>query len=187
MASNKGTQYYTQGCNAVAYVKSKLRFGPANNPLKLQPDLVSQLKAMGALLRTRDGEDKSLADGFVNPADSLRVAQAFADNAERYGGGNCGEHAASAYLWLRRNGVFPIDWIKFTNKDHSFVVIGRSDAGKYTPRDIPKQPWFPDAVICDAYFGRCNYWSALLAEYDPTVMASLLHQEAQGLQQWINK
>ena len=116
------------------------------------------------------------------------MAQVFAENAERFGAGNCGEHSAVAYLWLRRNGIFPIDWVHFNNKDHAFVLIGRASTTNYTAKQIPQQPWFKDAVVCDAYWGRCDFWSNVLSEYNPQNMISLHHQESQDqLQQWINK
>jgi hypothetical protein len=187
MASQKGTDYLEAARNAVTYVKSKLRFGPANNPLKLQSDVESQLRAMGALLRTRDGEDRDMDAKFVNPADSLRVAQVWAENAERYGGGNCGEHAATALIFLRRKGIFPLDWVEFSDKDHSFVIIGRSGSGGYKADEVPKQPWFPDAVICDPYWRRADYWSTVVTEYQPRSIRSLYHQEDQGMAVWKNQ
>jgi hypothetical protein len=186
MASPQGMKYVSAGRDAVTYVKSKVKFGAANNPFKLQSSVEGQLRAMGALLRTRGGEDQTMDAKFVNPADTLRVAQAFAENAERYGGGNCGEQSAVAYVFLRRRAVFPIDWVRFMDKDHAFVIIGRSSDGSSARKNIPEQPWFPDAVICDAYWNRCEFWSGAIGDYDPTRLASLLHQESQGLQQWKN-
>ena len=90
MRSQKGANNLYQGRNAVAYVKSKLRFGPANNPLKLQPDLEAQLKAMNAYLKVRKGEDEAMDSQFINPSDTLRVARAFAENAEKFGGATAG-------------------------------------------------------------------------------------------------
>ena len=187
MASQQGLKYLNAGREAVAYVKSKVRAGAANNPFKLQSSIAGQLRAMDALLKTRRGEDQTMDAKFVNPADGLRVAQAVAENAERYGGGNCGEQSAVAYIFLRRRAVFPIDWVQFKDKDHAFVIIGRSSAGAYAPEDIPQQPWFQDAVICDAYWNKCEFWSNVIQEYKPSRITSIHHQESQGqLQEWKN-
>ncbi len=187
MPSEQGTKYMSAGREAVAYVKSKVKAGAANNPFKLQKSVAGQLRAMDALLKTRRGEDQTMEAKFVNPADGLRVAQAVAENAERYGGGNCGEQSAVALIFLRRKAVFPVDWVQFKDKDHAFVIIGRSAAGKYAPEDIPSLPWFADAVICDAYWNKCAYWSDVIDEYKPSRITSIYHQESQGeLHQWKN-
>ena len=188
MVSDQGNANLSAGRQAVAYVKSKLKLGAANNPLKLQSSVAGQLTAMGAILRVWRAEDDTMESGFVNPADGLRMALNFAESAERFGAGNCGEHSAVAYIQLRRMGVYPVDWVHFKNKDHAFVLIGRSTAGKYSAEEIPKQPWFNDVVVCDAYWGRCDFWSKLLTDYNPESIIPIHHQEAQyELPQWINK
>jgi hypothetical protein len=188
MASDQGNANLSAGRQAVTYVKSRLKLGAANNPFKLQSSVVGQLRAMDGILKVWRAEDDAMESNFVNPADGLRMAQAFADSAERYGAGNCGEHSAVAYMWLRRNGVYPVDWVHFKNKDHAFVLIGRSKTGNYTAKQIPEQPWFNDAVVCDAYWGRCDFWSKLFTDYNPENIIPIHHQEAQNeLQQWINK
>lgn len=188
MESQQALNNLAAAREAVQYVKGKVKLGAANNPFKLQTGPVSQLKAMGALLKVRDGEDKDMEAMFVNPADVLRVAQTFATNAEKFGAGNCGEQSAMAYLRLRSRAITPIDWVQFNNKDHAFVLIGRTNRGAYTAGAIIKQSWFSDVVVCDAYWNRADYWKNLLADYDPKAIAVLLHQESPNeLHQWINK
>ena len=188
MASEQGDAYLSAGREAVAYAKSKLKYGAANNPLKLQSSLWSQLRAMAAILKVWHGEDDEMDLNYVNPVDGLRVAQTYAHNAEKYGAGNCGEHSATAYMWLRRKGVFPIDWVHFRNKDHAFVLIGRSSKGSYNAEQIPEQPWFADSVVCDAYWGRCEFWSTVFDQYKPSNILPICHQEEQNeIHQWINK
>jgi len=187
MSSPQGTKNLNAGREAVAYVKSKVKAGAANNPFKLQSSVAGQIRAMDALLKTRRGEDQTIDAKFINPADGLRLAQALSENAERYGGGNCGEQSAVAYIFLRRRAVLPVDWAQFTDKDHAFVIIGRSSAGSYAPADVSKQPWFAGAVICDAYWGRCDLWSDVLSEYNPSKIVSIHHQESQEqLHVWKN-
>src|ERR1700690_3147822 len=111
MASEQGNANLSAGRQAVAYVKSKLKLGAANNPLKLQSGPVGQLNAMDAILKVWRPEDDAMESVFVNPADGLRIALSFATSAERYGAGNCGEHSAVAYIYLRRIAVFPLDWV----------------------------------------------------------------------------
>ena len=178
MPSDQANQYLIAGREAVAYVKSKVKFGASNNPLKLQSSVAGQLRAMGALSRTRKDQDRAMAAKFVNPADVLRVIQVMAESAERFGGGNCGEQSAMAYIQLRRRGIMPIDWAQFNHKDHAFVIIGRSSAGKYKAAEVPQQPWFPDAVICDPYWSRCELWRNVITEYSPTLIETNLHQES---------
>jgi hypothetical protein len=174
MPSDQGIIYLNAGRHAVAYVKTKLKLGVANNPFKLQSSVAGPVKSHGRH-----------SEGMARRG---RRAQVFAENAERYVAGNCGEHSAVAYLWLRRNGIFPIDWVHFNNKDHAFVLIGRATTTNYTSKQIPQQPWFNDGVVRDAYWGRCDFWSNVLAEYNPQNIISLHHQESQDqLQQWINK
>lgn len=188
MGAEQAVDNLADAREAVQYVKSKVTLGAANNPLKLQSGPISQLKAMGGLLRVRAAEDKDMDALFINPADVLRVAQSWAANAEKYGAGNCGEQSAMAYLRLRSRGVFPIDWAQFTSKDHAFVIVGRTNSTNYTIDTLTQQPFFNDVVICDAYWNRCDYWSKLLSDYPPKDIAPLIHQEsATELHQWINK
>ena len=187
MPTQKGESNFKWGDSAVTYVSSKLYRGPANAPFKLQSNLEGQLNAMEALLRVRSGADADMESGFINPNDGLRIARAWANNAMKFGGGNCGEHAATAYIWLLEQHVVPIDWAKFTNKDHSFVIIGRSAIGGYMAKDVPLQPWFKDAVICDPYWKHTYYWGDVLRDYPPEYIASIHHQESVSITEWKNR
>jgi hypothetical protein len=64
--------------------------------------------------------------------------------------GNCEEHAAVAWVYLRDlcdRRPRPIEVMH--TSDHAFVVIGREDENA-----IPGQPWGAGAVICDAYYNE---------------------------------
>ena len=188
MPTQQGSANLSAAREAVQYVKGKVKLGAANNPFKLQSGPVGQLKAMDAILKVWKGEDADMEAKFINPADGLRVAQTFAANAELYGAGNCGEQSAMAYIHLRNRGVFPIDWVRFNDKDHGFVIVGRTKHGSYKGDEITRQPWFEDVVICDAYWNRADYWKNLLPEYKPKSVVVILHQESRDeLHQWINK
>lgn len=86
--------------------------------------------------------------GEMNPADDNAHIPNMANVAEGTGCGNCGEHAASAYQYLKRNKVSPIDYMIYRSPgDHAFVVIGRDlsgDAADY-------KTWGASAVVCDAW------------------------------------
>jgi hypothetical protein len=63
--------------------------------------------------------------------------------------GNCSEHAAIAYQYLRLTPSRPIEYV--FKSDHAFVLIGR------TTGLISKSfSWNPETVVCDSYYGE-NY------------------------------
>jgi hypothetical protein len=68
--------------------------------------------------------------------------------AQAFGCGNCGEQSAIAFMWLLRRGIRPLEWMRFTDADHAFVVIGRAWTSSLD-WDVPK--WGPFAVVCDPW------------------------------------
>ncbi|MBI3681161.1 MAG: hypothetical protein HY235_12285 [Acidobacteria bacterium] len=177
MATQVGIDYLSAAKEAVSYTVAKIKLGPANK-LSVQDGIGSQLRAMGGLLKVREGVDKDLQDKFVNETDAFRHVQIYAQRAEQYGGGNCEEHSAVAYMRLRRQHVYPLDWCRWRSGDHAFVIIGRP-AGKWDPGAMPQASWFPDAVICDPWARKSGYWRDLWNEYPPVNIVPMLHQESQ--------
>jgi hypothetical protein len=64
--------------------------------------------------------------------------------------GNCQEHAALTYIYLRDVCVHrPRSLEVMHTSDHAFVVIGREK-----PNAVPGRQWGLGAVICDAYYNE---------------------------------
>lgn len=75
----------------------------------------------------------------------LDTVQNAAFAAQKWGCGNCWEHAAVAYMFLRRSGIRPIALIGRTN--HAFVMIGNDMRTAFDdPSSFPRNSW-----ICDAW------------------------------------
>ena len=107
----------------------------------------------------------SQARGMADRIEKYQVAkspkeariQAVHEAASFWQCGNCGEHAAVAFILLRDMGVRPIDLMERQKKDHGFVVIGRSPQSPATkPMD-----WGQAAIVCDAYYDEV-YWASLI-------------------------
>jgi hypothetical protein len=59
--------------------------------------------------------------------------------------GNCAELAASAFIYLHKLNVRPLDYMVLGGADHAFVVIGREvDTSDWTK-------WGTSAVVCDPW------------------------------------
>jgi hypothetical protein len=59
--------------------------------------------------------------------------------------GNCAELAASAFMYLHKSNVRPLDYMVLEGADHAFVVIGR----EVDTSDWSK--WGKSAVVCDPW------------------------------------
>jgi len=66
---------------------------------------------------------------------------------DKWGFGNCGEQAQSAFIYLKNAGVAPIDFCQTTVGGHNLLVIGRSS--RSDTQDI--RTWGEDAIICDPW------------------------------------
>ena len=90
--------------------------------------------------------------------------------AEETHAGNCGEHAAVAFMYLRNQirDVRPIDFMDFDGKDHNFVILNR-------PEGIPIEKfdeWSKEAVLCDPWKGSYGMAAKLEDWYGWTKMKS---------------
>lgn len=82
--------------------------------------------------------------------------QDMARKAEAAGCGNCGEQAAIAFMYLRRKGIRPLDYMSLKRPgDHAFVVIGRKKKSQATN---PKS-WGGLAAVCDPWMRKQYYGS----------------------------
>jgi hypothetical protein len=66
--------------------------------------------------------------------------------ARAYGAGNCGDLAAVAFDYLRKVGVFPIDYLELIKGDHAFLAIGRKDS-----EDLQDFTAWVNGFICDPW------------------------------------
>jgi hypothetical protein len=114
---------------------------------------------------------------------SEACVKSLAQLAQEKGCGNCQEKASVALMWLKGEGVRPLDLMELVthhNIDHVFVVIGRrrgSDA------DNP-WTWGPDAVVCDpwhdggkAYYAA-NLQTSLYRGHGPTWFGGTLRPQS---------
>jgi hypothetical protein len=146
---------------ANAIVKKKLTIGPGNR----------WFSGMGAALcvklqrrestreierRATDIKRKAAAAGKGQAAEWAKWEQVigiWAKNAEAHHCGNCAEHAAIAFTYLKNAGTRPIEYMGYLSgyfEDHAFVVIGRKPDS-----DINKPvAWGSDVAICDPYYGK---------------------------------
>ncbi len=125
----------TLAMQAVKHTGAILENGAANRKL----DLFSSLGFN--LVRVAYMRDDSSYDGtdFIWKAAGL---------AMKHGCGNCGEHAAVAFMFLRAQGVKPIDFMAFPKPyDHNFLIIGRT--ANSVVNDY--RTWGEEAVVCDAW------------------------------------
>ncbi len=149
--------YLSAAVIANEYVKNKLTIGASN---KLRPDFWKAWKCSGSLVNK--GEMREYVDQEVDKAFASETASSeldfrikaqkiylekSAEGAALYGCGNCGEQSALAFVYLRGQKTFPLDWMEVNDYQHAFVIIGRkrgSDPKNYAT-------WGDDAVICDPW------------------------------------
>ena len=129
---------------AVAYVQSQMIFGAANRP----GDIISTGGVSRICVHDMRGQLTEKGVDDLPPADAVAVREVW---ARAYGCGNCGEQSAIAFMWLYNKGIRPLEWMRFTDADHAFVVVGRA-WNKSFDWDVPN--WGPSAVVCDPWKKR---------------------------------
>jgi hypothetical protein len=153
---------------AVAFVKANVPFGASNK--------TDNWKQLWETANRRDNgkaqmsayEDNLITNGknlSVHASRELMIAN-IAATTMRMKAGNCGEQAAVAFIFLRDNNVFPIDYIEkppgwFGLGSHAFVVIGRLSGSD--PNKI--EGWGPDAVVCDPHQEQKAFPAADIPRY----------------------
>ncbi len=137
---------------AIAFVKKHTPLGPSNKVSSgmatskiVREEMKVYLNAYSSNL-ARDRPDLDVAK-----SSELNIAF-IAAMTMRFGAGNCGEQAALAFIFLRDQQVFPIDYIEkpdlFLNYGgHAFVVIGRKQYSD--PNNVDE--WGEEAVVCDPH------------------------------------
>jgi hypothetical protein len=156
---SKTNYYLSAAVIANEYVKKKMTIGASN---KLRIDFLKAWQCSGSLVNTgemRKYVDKQMTDAINNdtqpvhsPLDyNLRFQKIYLEKsavgAELYGCGNCGEQSAIAFVFLRNQKTFPLDWMEVNNYEHAFVIIGRA-RGSDATNPIT---WGNEAVICDPW------------------------------------
>lgn len=156
---------------ANAVVKKKLSVGPGNR----------WYSGMGAVLcvkaQRREGmkelnrraaeiKKKASAVGKGQVAEWAKWEQViaiWAKNAEKYHCGNCAEHAAVAFGYLKNAGIRPIEYMAFMSsifEDHGFVVIGRKIS-----TDLNKPlAWGTEVAVCDPYYDKAYPVASIVAQ-----------------------
>lgn len=77
---------------------------------------------------------------------------------KKYGFGACGEQAQAAFVFLKKRGIYPLDFCITTGGGHNLVVIGREATSN--PDDI--STWGENAVVCDPWAEKVY----LLSEFE---------------------
>ena len=142
---------------ACAHVKRKLPRGAGN-----RPDGSSDAEACVLWVR----------ENMVSAKDWVPH---LASRAVQYGCGNCGEQAALAFMYLKQQGVRPLDYMNLYDPEgkaiHSFVAIEFEGEGEES------SGWGTHAVICDPWDDSQSY-PAWKSDVHDAVRGKLLGQIA---------
>lgn len=127
--------------SAVSYTKSVLPHGASNRLDDVVDSAGLSILAANAAKLAGFGID-------VGRTWNMNEISLLARYAKAFGGGNCGEQAAVAFVFLHYMGVGPIDIMSRVHADHQFVVIGRTG--------LPQKPleWGLHAVVCDPWMKK---------------------------------
>ena len=141
---------------AVKHAQTQITLGPTNSivwNLGKAPMLPYRLYKRG---QQKDRSDaltvQFTREKGLNRIDPDSYIRGMAQSAREFQIGNCGEHAALAFEYLREKGVRPLDFVTFRDGDHAFVVINRKAGTDLADLSA----WLPDAVLCDPWRGTAN-------------------------------
>lgn len=123
-------------------------------------------------------ECQQLVNEEIKPYDlEYKVIEIVSTVAKKYKMGNCGEQAAIAYTYLKKEkNLRKIDYLVLVNGDHVFVVIGKdpladiNDPGKWGKAAVVCEPWGKRYFPAEELFEQLNK----IAEtplYDPHVQS----------------
>lgn len=171
---NTPAGYMMQANAANSYTRQKMTYGSSNDVRKVTGP-ISFVTNIGVGIVNRIARNE--ADVEV---DRLKVAdyntrkqmEIWADKAEKYGAGNCGEQSAIAFQYLRKRNVEPITWTRWSVGNHAFVLLGKPANG--TIRNAKE--WGDGVVICDPWKGVVGFLSQLPG-YPVSNMTFMLHSE----------
>lgn len=150
MANNYTTNHLAAAIIARKYVESKIDIGASN---KVGTGMITRLLCAGGTFSK--GEMRQKVEDDLNTWSKNNQASfgmkhyldASADWSKHYGCGNCGEQSALAFVYLRQQGVKPLDWYQVNSFQHAFVIVDRASGSD------PKNylTWGNDAVVCDPW------------------------------------
>jgi hypothetical protein len=165
--------YITAAIDACRFVRQQMTTGAANNPIKeFERGLKGHLDAWSTVRTERSDIDQTILGRGVKEYDINRTMEVWAEKATAYGAGNCGEQSALAFSYLKSRRVQPIDWARFLNRDHAFVLLNR-------PKDLTNQELrksLDQVILCDPYYDRTGPLSKF-PEYDVGAIHMNLHME----------
>jgi hypothetical protein len=130
----------------VIKVRGMLDIGASN-----QPTSGAAQKACVPRMRNFTNRQLKYQGSFFWTVSDLREV---ANAAVRSRCGNCGEHAALAFVTCIDQKVEPLDYMECAGPgdDHVFLVIGRREGSDPTRYDAAG--WGPDAVVCDPWMNK---------------------------------
>jgi len=156
------------------YTKQKMIYGSSNDLSKITgPVRFIQNIGIGLVnTMARSEADRDIDTLRVADFDTRRQMEIWAEKAEKYGAGNCGEQSAIAFSSLRRRGVEPLTWARWSIGNHAFVILGKPRDG--TAKNFAD--WAGTGVICDPWKGKVGFLRDL-PNYPLTNMTFMLHAE----------
>jgi hypothetical protein len=180
---HSASTYLAAANQAVRYVKSTLPLGSTNNPsdfirypaggtLRWGESAVGQAVAAQqsvADLRKLAPMDRS------DPRFNLTLIETWARNATAVGAGNCALQAAVAFVYLRGQRVFPLEFMRLSgDRDHGFVILGR-DAS--TDLNNFAEWTGGSSILCDPWRGTSGVAGMLAVWYGTTGVELLTRLE----------
>ncbi|HAU1574335.1 TPA: hypothetical protein JBI85_11355 [Legionella pneumophila] len=139
------TKNLNEALSAIKYVKSKLIYGSNTEQDSKKPNWEP-----GRIIHLR----KEVHEQAVAYARSHNGKAGFDIISKlthaallKYGFGNCGEQAQTAFCFLQSRRVAPLDYCQTSIGEHCLIVIGRVSGSD--PNDI--STWGEEAVICDPW------------------------------------
>ena len=172
---NTPAGYMVQANAGNNYTRQKMTYGSSNDLRKITGP-ISFVTNIGV------GIVNSIARHEADvEVDGLRVADyntrkqlvIWAEKAEKYGAGNCGEQSAIAFQYLRARQVEPLTWTRWSVGNHAFVLLGKP--ANDTPANA--KDWISNVVVCDPWKGVVGFLSQLPG-YPVRNMTFMLHSEA---------
>lgn len=163
--SSKAMGRLSKASDAISHTKGILSFGAGN-----QADAIRLSKANSyyRLKAMRDRKSWVLAPGLRALAGQFPNAMTAA-KAQLAQGGNCGEHAAIAFDYLRRVAGCTVNYSQKSGLDHAFVILG--DIGKDSDKEMAvSDPWptSPTATLWEDHFA-----------YTPDSSEIIVHSQTQ--------
>lgn len=145
MLSHEQKKYFRKAEQAIFYVRSNLIYGSNTEKDSKLPSWEPQ--RILALRQEVKQQAKAYALQHGGVADFSIISELNRKALKKFGFGNCGEQAQSAFIFLKKCGVSPLDFCVTTEGGHNLVVLGRNKSSD--PND--SSTWGPDAVVCDPW------------------------------------